>query len=137
MKGMIIMIGGQWLKVPCKAFTDSRLTRGDIAVLAYICDRLKERTASISLSDVAEACELSKRTAIRAVDKLCECAYLRADKRAGKPTLYTQLCIPAKSAQKRTERPQEQDKQIDTSKYAEIARAHANAVLNDAMTKEA
>jgi hypothetical protein len=117
MKGMIIMIGGQWLKVPCKAFTDSRLSRGDIAVLAYICDRLKEHTASISLSDVAEACELSKRTAIRAVDKLCECNYLRADKRAGKPTLYTQLCIPSKSTQKRPERTQERGSYMDTSKY--------------------
>lgn len=135
MKGVIIMIGGQWLKVPCKAFTDERLTRGDIAVLAYMCDRLKERTASIAIADICGACELSKSTALRAVDKLCACGYLRADKRAGKPTLYTQLCIPSKSAPQK--RPQEQDKQFDTSKYAEIARAHANAILDEAMEKEA
>lgn len=114
MKGMIIMIGGQWLKVPCKAFTDERLTRGDIAVLAYMCDRLKERTASIAIADICGACELSKSTALRAVDKLCACGYLRADKRAGKPTLYTQLCIPSKSAQKRPERTSEPEQE---SKY--------------------
>ena len=117
MKGMIIMIGGLWLKVPCKAFTDERLTKGDIAVLAYMCDKLKQRTASIAIADVCEACELSKSTALRAVDKLCSCGYLRADKRAGKPTQYTQLCIPAKSAQKQPERKQEQASYTDTSKY--------------------
>ena len=83
-------------------------------MLAYMCDRLKERTASIAIADICGACELSKSTALRAVDKLCSCGYLRADKRAGKPTLYTQLCIPSKSAQKRPERTQEQ---ASTSKY--------------------
>ena len=114
MKGMIIMIGGQWLKVPCKAFTDERLTRGDIAVLAYMCDKLKSNTKAIAIADICGACELSKSTALRAVDKLCECGYLRADKRAGKPTLYTQLCIPSSKQQKAQGEP---ERDIDVSKY--------------------
>lgn len=107
MKGVIIMIGGCWVKIPCKALTDERLTRADIAVLGYMADKLKGDTKAVSVSEIVRACEVCKNSVLRAIDKLCECGYLRADKRAGKPTLYTQLCIPSKSATKRPERASE------------------------------
>ena len=94
MKGVIIMIGGLWLKVPTALFNDERMTRSDIAVFAYAADRLKDNTAELPIKKIAEACEVSERTVMRAIDKLCACGYLKADKRPGKSSLYTQLVLP-------------------------------------------
>lgn len=98
MKGMIVMIGGLWLKVPAKLFNDERMNRSDIAVFAYAADRLKSRTAELPMMEIAAACEISKSTVIRAVKKLCDCGYLEAHKRAGKPTAYRQCVLPAGKA---------------------------------------
>lgn len=113
MKGVIIMIGGLWLKVPAKLFNDRRMTRADIAVFAYAADRLKSNTAELPISKIAAACEVSERTVMRSIDKLCSCGYLRAAKRPGKPSLYTQLLIPAKSTQSKRSSSEE----FDASKY--------------------
>jgi len=113
MKGMIIMIGGLWLKVPCKLFNDERLTRSDIAVFAYAADKLKDRTDTLPVSQIASACEVSKSTVIRALDKLISYGYMAADKRQGKPTLYTQLLLPPeRKRSKKEEKPA-----FDASEY--------------------
>ena len=124
------------MRVPCQMLTDNRISKTDIAIFAYIADRLGDDAKPLSRTDIATACECSIATVKRAVARLCECNYLHADQIPGKATVYSQTVLPAKRRPgKRAE--QEQGKQIDTSKYAEIARAHANAVLDDAMTKEA
>ena len=114
MKGVIIMIGGLWLKVPAKLFNDASMTRADIAVFAYAADRLKGNTAELPISKIAAACEISERTVMRSIDKLCRCGYMRAAKRPGKPSLYTQLLLPAKPAPKRSS---SRSEEIDVSKY--------------------
>lgn len=139
MRGVIIMIGGQWVRVPCQMLTDNRISKTDVAIFAYIADRLGDDAKPLSRTDIATACECSVATVKRAVARLCEFNYLYADQIPGKPTVYRQTVLPAKrrGSSKRAEQEQEQGARIDTSKYAEIARAHANAVLDDAMTKEA
>ena len=113
MGGMIIMIGGLWLKVPCKLFNDERLTRSDIAVFAYAADKLKNRTDTLPVSQIAAACEISKSTVLRALDKLISYGYMSAQKSAGKPTLYTQLLLPPERRKKSQKAAQE----FDSSEY--------------------
>lgn len=107
------MIGGLWLKVPCKLFNDERLTRSDIAVFAYAADKLKDRTDTLPVSQIAAACEISKSTVLRALDKLISYGYMSAQKSAGKPTLYTQLLLPPERRKKSQKAAQE----FDSSQY--------------------
>lgn len=117
-KGGIIMIGGLWLKVPCKVLNDERMSRADIAVFAFMADRLKNRTAAIPIKTIAAACEVSERTVIRSIDKLISCCYIKADKSQGKATVYTQLLLPtAQSKAKPTNSKSAPADGFDADKY--------------------
>lgn len=89
------MIGGLWVKIPCKMLTDERLMRSDIVVFGYLADKLKQRTAAITATEIAKACELHKNTVAKALLRLEEAGYIKADRTKGKPTKYTQLILPA------------------------------------------
>ena len=117
--GLIIMIGGLWVKVPCKILNDERMSRADIAVFAYMADRLKSKTAAVPISAIAHACEVSERTVIRSIDKLSKCGYLRAEKSKGRATVYTQLLLPAAAgkAQGATRAPQAASDGYDAERY--------------------
>lgn len=114
--GLIVMIGGLWVKVPCKILNDERMSRADIAVFAYMADRLKSKTAAVPISAIAHACEVSERTVIRSIDKLTKCGYIRAEKSKGRATVYTQLLLPA-GKQGTTRAPQAASDGYDAEKY--------------------
>ena len=123
MKGVIIMIGGQWVRVPCQMLTDERISKTDIAIFAYIADKLGDSSKALSRADIAAACECSIATVKRAVARLCEYKYLYADQIPGKPTVYRQTILPAKrrGSSKRAE--QEQGAAFDTEKYEFVINA--------------
>ena len=123
MRGVIIMIGGQWVRVPCQMLTDERISKTDIAIFAYIADKLGDSSKALSRADIAAACECSVATVKRAVARLCEYKYLYADQIPGKPTVYRQTILPAKrrGSSKRAE--QEQGNVFDAEKYEFVINA--------------
>lgn len=123
MKGVIIMISGEWIKVPCKIINDDRTKKSDILVFGYIADYLKDKSLPIPVSRIMEKCELSKSTVLRALDRLEQFGYLRADKRPGRPTVYTQLLISSKGKQqseRRSERRTAPSDGFEPEKYLQF-----------------
>lgn len=118
---MIIMIGGKWLRVPTQLLTCDELTRADVAVWAYVADKIGDSCAPVSRADIMAACELSESTVKRALRKLVGLHYLHAQERAGAPTVYRQTLLEAKqrssSKQQRPERVQRPEQTIDIDKY--------------------
>ena len=96
--GIIIMMKGLWYKVPSELFNDNYITKADMAVFAYVADRVKGKTLAVSLRSIQNATELSRRQVQKSLQKLCECRYLSAQERPGESTLYTQLLIPIKES---------------------------------------
>ena len=96
MKGMIIMMRGLWYKVPAELFNDPEISKADMAVFAYIADRLKGDTKAVSVKATAAATELSRRQVQYSLRNLCLRRYLIAKERPGLCTLYTQTLIPSK-----------------------------------------
>lgn len=91
------MMRGLWYKVPAELFNNDYMTKADVAVFAYVADRIKGETKAVSVRSVAAATELSSRQVQKSLKKLCEWKYLLATERAGQATLYKQTLIPIKS----------------------------------------
>ena len=63
--------------IPVRAFTDKRLKKTDLGVLASIYQRTDKKGYCFpSYRRIAEDTNCSRRTAIYAVDRLIECGYL-------------------------------------------------------------
>ena len=98
--GMIIMMRGQWYKVPSDLFNDPEVTKADMAVFAYVADRIKGEERPVSVRSVAAAAELSRRQVQLSLRKLCERGYLSAQERSGAATVYSQQLLPYGSRKK-------------------------------------
>lgn len=98
--GCIIMMRGQWYKVPSDLFNDPEVTKADMAVFAYVADRIKGEARPVSVRSVAAAAELSRRQVQLSLRKLCERGYLSAQERTGAATVYTQQLLPYGSRKK-------------------------------------
>ena len=96
MQGVMIMMRGLWYKVPADLFNDSGISKADMAVFAYVADRLKGDTKAVSVSSIAAATELSRRQVQYSLRNLCLRNYLIATERPGLCTMYTQRLIPIK-----------------------------------------
>lgn len=92
--GCIIMMRGCWYKVPSELFNDSCITKADMAVYAYVADRLKGKRAGVSVRSVAAATELSGRQVQLSLHKLVEYGYLNAQPQPGRCTLYQDELLP-------------------------------------------
>lgn len=90
------MMRGQWYKVPSELFNDPGITKADLAVFAYIADRLKGETRAISVRSIAAATEYTQRAVQKALRRLTERRYLIAEERPGQATVYTQTLLPAR-----------------------------------------
>ena len=88
MRGVVIMMRGCWYKVPSELFNDPSITKADMAVYAYVADRLKGKRAGVSVRAVAAAAELSIRQVQKSLRKLVEYKYLSAVPVAGRCTQY-------------------------------------------------
>jgi len=88
------MMRGLWYKVPSDLLNCDYISKGDCKVFAYVADRIKGETKAVSVRSIAAATDMSARSVQRSLAKLVECKYLRAETRAGRATLYTQLLIP-------------------------------------------
>lgn len=100
MEGVIIMMRGQWYKVPSDLFNDPEVTKADMAVFAYVADRIKGEARPVSVRSVAAAAELSRRQVQLSLRKLCERGYLSAQERTGAATVYSQALLPYGSRKK-------------------------------------
>lgn len=109
--GFIIMMRGLWYKVPAELFNDSYITKADMAVFAYVADRIKGETKAVSLQSIQAATELSRRQIQLSLHKLVECKYMQAVERPGKATLYKQLLLPIKKGAGDYEHPMESELQ--------------------------
>ena len=98
--GVIIMMRGQWYKVPSDLFNDPEVTKADMAVFAYVADRSKGEERPVSVRSVAAAAELSRRQVQLSLRKLCERGYLSAQERSGAATVYSQQLLPYGSRKK-------------------------------------
>lgn len=98
--GVIIMMRGQWYKVPSDLFNDPEVTKADMAVFAYVADRIKGEERPVSVRSVAAAAELSRRQVQLSLRKLCERGYLSAQERSGAATVYSQQLLPYGSRKK-------------------------------------
>lgn len=94
------MMRGQWYKVPSDLFNDPEVTKADMAVFAYVADRIKGEARPVSVRSVAAAAELSRRQVQLSLRKLCDRGYLSAEERTGAATVYSQLLLPYGSRQK-------------------------------------
>ena len=102
--GFVIRMKGAWYKVPSVLFNDNAVTKADMAVYAYVADRVKGDAAAVSVRAVAAATELSGRQVQASLKKLCERHYLHREERAGRATLYWDLLLPlGKEGRKRYE----------------------------------
>lgn len=82
------MMRGCWYKVPSELFNDQSITKADMAVYAYVADRLKGKRAGVSVRSVAAAAELSVRQVQLSLRKLVQYKYLSAVPVAGRCTQY-------------------------------------------------
>ena len=82
------MMRGCWYKVPSELFNDVSITKADMAVYAYVADRLKGKRAGVSVRAVAAATELSIRQVQLSLHKLVDYKYLSAEPVAGRCTQY-------------------------------------------------
>lgn len=94
MKGCVIMMRGQWYKVPSELFNDTEITKADMAVYAYVADRLGGKEAGVSVRCVAAVTELSVRQVQLSLHKLVEYGYLSAKPVAGHCTRYKDELLP-------------------------------------------
>lgn len=99
MKGLMIMLRGLWYKVPSELFNDEGITKADMAVFAYVADRLKGECKAVSVRSVCAATDYSRRQVQESLKKLTERRYLSAQERPGQCTLYKQLLIPIRTAE--------------------------------------
>ena len=90
------MMRGLWYKVPSELFNDPAITKADLAVFAYIADRLKGESKPVSVRSVACATEYTQRAVQKSLRKLVERRYLLAEERPGHSTVYTQTLLPIK-----------------------------------------
>lgn len=88
------MMRGQWYKVPSELFNEPSITKADMAVFAYVADRLKGDTKGVSIRSIICATELSRRQVQKSLKKLCEYRFLKAIERPGDITLYRQTLLP-------------------------------------------
>lgn len=93
MEGVVIMMRGQWYKVPSDLFNDPEVTKADMTVFAYVADRIKGEARPVSVRSVAAAAELSRRQVQLSLRKLCERGYLSAQERSGAATVYSQQLL--------------------------------------------
>ena len=100
MEGVIIMMRGQWYKVPSDLFNDPEVTKADMAVFAYVADRIKGEERPVSVRSVTAAAELSRRQVQLSLRKLCDRGYLSAQERTGAATVYSQQMLPYGSRKK-------------------------------------
>ncbi len=98
--GIIIMMRGQWYKVPSDLFNDPEVTKADMSVFAYVADRIKGEARPVSVRSIAAAAELSRRQVQLSLRKLCDRGYLSAEERTGAATVYSQQLLPYGSRQK-------------------------------------
>ena len=98
--GVIIMMRGQGYKVPSDLFNDPEVSKADMAVFAYVADRIKGEERPVSVRSVAAAAELSRRQVQLSLRKLCERGYLSAQERSGAATVYSQQLLPYGSRKK-------------------------------------
>lgn len=90
------MMRGCWYKVPSELFNDPSITKADMAVYAYVADRLKGKRAGVSVRAVACAAELSVRQVQMSLHKLVEYKYLSAVPVPGRCTQYRDELLPRK-----------------------------------------
>lgn len=98
--GVIIMMRGQWYKVPSDLFNDPAISKADMSVFAYVADRIKGEARPVSVRSIAAAAELSRRQVQLSLRKLCDRGYLSAEERTGAATVYSQQLLPYGSRQK-------------------------------------
>lgn len=115
------MMRGLWYKVPAELFNDSYITKADMAVFAYVADRLKGDTKAVSTQSIQAATELSRRQVQNSLHKLVECKYMQAVERPGKATLYKQLLLPIKKGAGEYEHPMGSDIQAQEQNVHIIA----------------
>lgn len=92
--GLIIMMKGGWYKVPSELFNCEHITKADMAVFAYVADRIKGESRAVSLRSIQCATELSRRQVQKSLQKLCDYGYMSAQERPGSSTVFTQLLLP-------------------------------------------
>ena len=97
------MMRGQWYKVPSDLFNDPAISKADMAVFAYVADRIKGEARPVSVRSVAAAAELSRRQVQLSLRKLCERGYLSAQERSGAASIYSQSLLPYGSKKKAPE----------------------------------
>lgn len=100
-KGMIILIGGVWYRVPDKILTDPTLTRSDIAVFAVIADRADGSSCTLTASEIASLTACCIRTVKTATKRLSERGYISIERTAGGASTYKQLLLEPKRRGKR------------------------------------
>lgn len=105
-KGMIIMIGGVWYRVPDKILTDPTLTRSDIAVFAVIADRADGSSCTLPTSEIASTTCCCVRTVKSAIKHLSERGYISVERTAGGASTYKQLLLEPKRRGKKAARAQ-------------------------------
>ena len=98
--GIIIMMRGQWYKVPSDLFNDPGISKADMSVFAYVADRIKGEARPVSVRSIAAAAELSRRQVQLSLRKLCDRGYLSAQERTGAATVYSQQLLPYGSRKK-------------------------------------
>lgn len=95
-KGMIILIGGVWYRVPDKILTDPTLTRSDIAVFAVIADRADGGSCTLAASEIASLTACCIRTVKTSTKRLSERGYISIERAAGGASTYKQLLLEPK-----------------------------------------
>ena len=95
-KGLIIMIGGIWYRVPERILQDPELTRSDIAVFAVIADRADGDTCTMSSRELAELTSCCVRTVKTATKRLSERGYISVQHATGAASTYKQLLLEPK-----------------------------------------
>ena len=110
-KGMIILIGGIWYRVPERILQDTELTRSDIAVFAVIADRADGASCQMAASEIAKITNCCIRTVKSSTKRLSERGYISIERAAGGASTYRQLLLEPKRRGKR--RAQEEDHSMD------------------------
>lgn len=102
----------EWLRLPVAAIQDKDLSASDVYVLAYVLDRVDGDTKAVSIKSIAAKTMLSERQVKRCLKNLVENKYIKAESRAGKPTLYSQCDVLQPKRQ-----PQKKKSGLDIEKY--------------------
>lgn len=101
----------EWGKVPKEAFTDSRLTRGDVRVLGILCAHANGRTGLCTRKQgtIAEEIGVSRETVNRSLQKLAKLGYVQPRQRPGMKRsldyrIVSPMAVPAPPARSKRQK---------------------------------